>query len=112
MQDADASITDNNGASSSLQWDSSQLARRVEQLASIVAQQKEVIRMQSSQLNFALSFLDIQRRDSIQLSPSVVTSLSDDAITAATARNDDTKSAADIEIAASQAVIANYQITC
>jgi hypothetical protein len=103
-QDADVPNSDDNGATDFLQWDCSHLARRVEQLASIVAQQKEVISTLSSQLNFVLSFLDIQRGDAFQLQPSVGASPSDEATNAATASNDCTKSATDIENVAPHAV--------
>jgi hypothetical protein len=103
-QDADAPISDDNGASGILQWDYSQLARRVEQLASIVAQHAEG----DDKLIISAQLRPIipghPAWDSIQLQPSMGTSLSDEAITVATARNDDTKSAADIENVASHAV--------
>jgi hypothetical protein len=103
-QDADVPNSDDNGATDFLQWDCSRLARRVEQLASIVAQQKEMISTLSSQLNFVLSFLDIQRGDAFQLQPSVGASPSDEATNAATASNDCTKSATDMENVAPHAV--------
>jgi hypothetical protein len=65
--------------------------------------QKEMIRI-SYHLNFVLLFLDIERGDSIQLQPYMRTSLSDEAIAVATARNDNTKAAADIENVTSHAV--------
>jgi hypothetical protein len=92
QEDADALNSDGSGASDNLHSDCSLLARRVEQLALTVAQQKEVISMLTSQLDFVLSFLDIQRAAFIQPQPSYGNSVFDEANTAVTSGSDGTKS--------------------
>jgi hypothetical protein len=68
-----------------------QLTHRVDQLASIVQQQKDVINMLTSQLNFVLSFLDIQQSVFNEPLTSTGTSMPgmDDAVAAATAACND-----------------------